>query len=94
MRVIIVSQYFWPENFPINDLALGLQEKGYRVTVFTGKPNYLSGRFFDGYGFWKKNRDHYEGIDIRRVPIFSRGNGGRARLVANYLSFALFASLR
>ena len=40
MKILIVSQYFWPEDFRINDLALNLVEKGHEVLVITGNPNY------------------------------------------------------
>jgi len=46
MKVLIVSQYFWPENFRINDLAEELVERGHQVTVLTGIPNYPSRAFF------------------------------------------------
>lgn len=44
MKVLLVSQYFWPENFRINDLAAGLRGRRHEVTVYTGKPNYPGGR--------------------------------------------------
>jgi glycosyltransferase involved in cell wall biosynthesis len=91
VRILIVTQYFWPESFRINDLALGLRERGHAVTVFTGKPNYPAGQFFPGYGFCGRGRDDYRGIPVIRVPLIARGNGGKLRLVLNYLSFALFA---
>lgn len=93
MNILIVTQYFWPENFRINDLALGLRDLGHKVTVYTGKPNYPGGRFFDGYGFFSRPVDHYQGIPVVRVPLLPRGNGGGLRLAINYLSFALFASV-
>ncbi|MEW5744478.1 MAG: glycosyltransferase family 4 protein [Nitrospirota bacterium] len=93
MRILIVTQYFWPESFRINDLALGLEERGYKVTVLTGKPNYPSGSFFPGYSFFKRNKEEYEGIKILRVPLVSRGNGGKLRLMLNYVSFVLSAML-
>ena len=93
MKVLIVTQYFWPEDFRINDLALGLKQRGWEVTVLTGKPNYPRGSFFEGYGFLKRSRDSYEGIPIIRIPLLPRGGGGAVRLVANYLSFALLASI-
>lgn len=91
MRVLIVSQYFWPEEFRINDLAEGLIERGHQVTVYTGKPNYPGGRFFEGYGFFRRPREYYRGMELRRVPLVPRGRGGALRLAINYLSFALFA---
>lgn len=93
MRILIVTQYFWPENFRINDLAQGLCALGHDVTVLTGKPNYPSGRFFDGYGFWSRARETYHGIAVIRVPLVPRGSGGPVRLVINFLSFAFFASI-
>jgi colanic acid biosynthesis glycosyl transferase WcaI len=93
MRILIVTQYFWPENFRINDLAQGLLKMGHHVTVLTGKPNYPSGRIFEGYSFWGKSRDMFAGIEVIRVPLVPRGQGGAARLASNFLSFALFASL-
>lgn len=92
MKILIVSQYFWPENFRINDLAIGLIERGHKVTVLTGMPNYPEGKLFPGYGFFIR-REEYEGVKIIRVPLVSRGNGRSSRLIANYISFALMACL-
>ncbi len=93
MKILIVTQYFWPEGFRINDLALGLRDKGYEVTVLTGKPNYPGGKFFSGYGFWSHDLDDYNGIRVVRVPLIPRADGSVVRLTLNYLSFVLFASL-
>ncbi len=92
MRILIVTQYFWPESFRINDLALGLLERGHQVTVLTGIPNYPGGELFDGYGFFNTSED-YCGVRIRRVPLIPRGRGGSFRLILNYLSFALTATV-
>lgn len=93
MKVLIVSQYFWPENFRINDLAAGLVERGHAVTVLTGIPNYPAGKFFSGYSWLKKTEEEYQGVRIRRVPLLPRGNGSGMRLACNYLSFAFSACL-
>ena len=87
MKILIVGQYFWPENFRINDIAVGLKERGHEVIVFTGKPNYPSGKFFQGYTMFNKKRESWNGITIYRVPLISRGNGKGLRLIFNYLSF-------
>ncbi|HMR84341.1 MAG TPA: glycosyltransferase family 4 protein [Niabella sp.] len=89
MRILIISQYFWPENFKINDIALGLVERGHQVSVLTGLPNYPLGKFFKGYSFFSKD-ENWEGINIYRCKIIPRGKGG-IRLFINYLSFVLFA---
>jgi len=93
LRLLILTQYFWPEDFRINDLALGLRERGHAVTVLTGKPNYPGGRFFPGYGCFRRSRDDHRGIPVLRVPLLARGRGGGLRLALNYLSFAFTASL-
>ncbi len=93
MKILIVSQYFWPENFRINDLAAGLVERGHNVSVLTGLPNYPGGKLFSGYGLFKNWRQEYKGVQIIRVPLLTRGRGGGARLAFNYFSFAFFASI-
>jgi len=93
VRILIVSQYFWPENFRINDLAQGLRNRGHDVTVYTGKPNYPGGSFFPGYGFLGHGNEAFSGVRVIRVPLIPRGSGRGVRLALNYASFALFASL-
>ncbi|GIW93666.1 MAG: glycosyltransferase WbuB [Pirellulaceae bacterium] len=92
MRVCIVSQYFWPESFLINDLAADLTRRGHQVHVLTGIPNYPKGAFYPGYRNWPKCED-FQGISIHRVPLVARGRGGPWRLAANYLSFAASATV-
>ena len=94
MKILIVSQYFWPENFKINDVAKGLVEKGYDVSVLTGLPNYPKGKIYNGYSFPKKKKENHEGITIYRSPLIPRGNGSGVRLFLNYFSLAILASLR
>jgi len=93
MHILIVTQYYWPEDFRINDLAIGLHEKGHDVTVLTGKPNYPGGSFFKGYGFFNKTNESCNGINIKRVPIIPRGRGSALRLIINYFSFVFFGVL-
>lgn len=93
MHILVISQYFSPESFKVNDLVLGLQEKGYRVTVFTGLPNYPSGSLFPGFSWRGPYREDFHGSPVYRTPLIPRGNGGSLRLSLNYLSFAFFACL-
>ena len=89
----MLTQYFWPENFRINDVVEGLTSRGHRVTVYTALPNYPTGRFFDGYGLLGPYREQRGSAQVRRVPLVPRGSGGGARLALNYLSHAFFATL-
>ena len=93
MRVLIVTQYFWPEQFRVNDLALLLKDRGHEVTILTGMPNYPVGTMFDGYSWWGKRRDEFKGIRIFRAPIFLRRHGLGWQLALNYLSFVISSSL-
>lgn len=88
MNILVVSQYFYPENFRINDLCSELIQQGNKVTVLTGIPNYPEGRFYKGYSLFKPLKEEWNGIEIIRVPIFPRLNN-KIALILNYLSFVL-----
>lgn len=93
MRVLILSQYFWPESFLINDVVDSLRNEGCEVSVLTGQPNYPDGYIFPGYSAWGFGTDqHATGYHIHRVPIVTRGKG-RWRRALNYASFVFSASL-
>lgn len=94
VRILIITQYFWPESFKVNDLALGLQARGHLVEVLTGMPNYPAGRYFDGYRATSPLREDYHGITVHRVPLVPRGVGRAWKLALNYASYAALASLR
>ena len=91
MRVLVVTQYFWPEGFRINDVVKTLVERGIHVDVLTGKPNYPEGKIFSGYRPCGTVTESWFGATIFRVPLAPRGNGA-LNLVANYLSF-IFSGL-
>ena len=93
MRILIVSHYFWPETFIVNDLAAALVARGHSVTVLTGMPNYPGGRYYPGYGPLRPATEERDGVIILRVPVIPRGLGRPWRLVANYASFVLSATL-
>lgn len=90
MRVLILSQYFWPEDFRINELALALLGKGVEVDVLTGKPNYPAGEVFEGYRAWGCAKEQWAGVQVYRVPLMPRGKGA-PHLALNYLSFIVSA---
>lgn len=92
MRLLVVSQYFWPENFRINDLVTELVRRGHQVTVLTGVPNYPDGKVFREFCDAPARYSHYEGAEVIRVPLAPRGRGS-LRLLLNYLTFAVSASV-
>ena len=92
-RVIIITQYFYPENFRINELAYELVNDGYQVDALVGIPNYPKGKFFDGYGVFKKRHEVKNGVNIYRCYQVPRGTkGSNIRLSLNYISFVICAS--
>lgn len=92
MKVLIVSQYFYPEQFQINDIASELVKRGNEVTVLCGMPNYPKGWFFDGYTTLAECRERsaeYEaktGVKVVHVEQKPRG-GNPLSLLMNYYSF-------
>jgi len=94
VKILIVTQYFYPENFKSNDLAFELKKRGHDVTVLTGLPNYPEGEIFEGYGIFKNRKQVINGVKIIRSLLLPRGKGGGLRLFINYYSFAFFASVK
>lgn len=88
LKILIISQYFWPESFIITDIAQKLSDQSHEVVVATGKPNYPDGVIFDGYAVLGTQRERYLGqIEVVRVPLWPRKKGGSVSLILNYLSF-------
>lgn len=90
MRILLFTQYFWPENFHINEIALALKAHGHDVEVLTGKPNYPEGRMLSGYKAWDIYKELWRGIPIYRIPIFPRGMRSPVKLAINFFSFIFF----
>lgn len=94
-HVLLVSQYFDPESFKGNDIAVELQKRGYQVDVLTSIPNYPKGVFFKGYGFFKKRIEKRpDGIKVYRCFTIPRGKKSRYWMVGlGYLAYFIFGSI-
>ena len=90
MKILVVTQYFWPESFRINDVVSTLVEKGLHVDVLTGKPNYPEGEIYNNYKMWGCQTENKYGANIYRVPLFPRGSNNKIQIILNYLSFIFF----
>lgn len=86
MKILIVSQYYFPEQFQINDIAPELVKRGHDVTVLTGYPNYPKGEFFEGYENFDRTEETINGVKIKRVKIKPR-KSGPLNLLLNYFSY-------
>ncbi len=86
MKILIISQYFWPENFRVNELSEELNKLGHQVTILTGFPNYPKGEIFKEFKLNKYKFNIYKGVEIIRVPILPRKQN-KFNLILNYISF-------
>lgn len=86
-RILVVTQYFWPENFRINETVKFLRKKNYDITVLTGKPNYPYGILNKQYLQNPNKFNNFYGAKIIRVPIVLRKKSTKLNLFINYLSF-------
>lgn len=87
-HILVITQYFYPEPFRINDMCIEWVKRGYKVTVLTGIPNYPQGEFYDGYSTKEKRSENWNGVDIIRIPIVARGHSS-LKLFLNYISFVV-----
>lgn len=87
MKILVFSQYFYPENFRINTLCRELVNRGHAVTVVTGYPQYPLGRIYDGYGFDIPYDGEWNGVKICRVKVHPRGTNllGMLRNTVDYV---------
>lgn len=101
MKILFVCQYFYPEVFRGNDIAFHWAEEGHEVHVICGTPNYPAGKFFDGYGWFKRRHEEivqdvqgvqkFKGkVRVTRLPIVPRGNN-KIMLMLNYFSYLVVA---
>jgi len=86
LNILIVTPYFHPENFRINDFAHGFKKKGHNISVLTPIPNYPEGKYYNGYGLFKRTRENIDNIRIFRSPIIPRGSGSNCMLGLSWIS--------
>lgn len=84
MKILIISQYYYPEQFQINEIAPALAHRGHAVTVVCGLPNYPKGEIFKGY----ENRfeEVIDGVKVIRCKNVPRGHNPFT-LFRNYISY-------
>lgn len=68
-------------------------ERGHKIQVLTGFPNYPTGKVFPGYKVRWFQKEMLDGIEVLRVPLYPSHDGSAMGRIANYLSFALSASI-
>lgn len=91
MKILIVSQHYWPENFRITDIAETLVSLRHDVTVLCGLPNYPKGYVLDEYKHGKNRIQEHNGVKIIRAKEIGRRNNILFRFL-NYWSFPHYAN--
>ena len=93
MKILVVCQHFYPENFRINDICYELAKRNNDVTVLTGLPNYPKGKVLKEYKWFRNRNQNINGVKIKRCTLVGRGNSTLMMMV-NYMWFAIFASIK
>ena len=93
-KILLFSPHFHPNDFKCNDVAFELARQGHDVTVLCDIPNYPKGKFFPGYGYFRRRREVINGVKVIRTAVIPRGKGGGVMLALNYLSYAFSACFR
>lgn len=92
MKILIVGQYYFPDNFRINEISQALVQRGNKVDVLTGLPDYSTSKVPTEYKYFKKRIETINGVTVYRVPIIARRRGILFRSL-NYLSFLINSTL-
>ena len=93
MKILVVCQHFYPENFRINDICFELAKRGNDVNVLTGLPNYPEGKVLKDYKWFKNRNQVIKGVKIKRCSLVGRGKS-TIKMFINYMWFAIFASIK
>lgn len=91
MKILLVTQYYWPENSRVTDIAESLKKEGNNVTVLTGLPNYPQGYIYEGYRKDENRIQEHNGVHIIRAKLIERRRDILHRFL-NYYSFPFFGS--
>lgn len=93
MKILVVCQYYYPEQFRINDICEQLVKNGHQVTVLTGLPNYPTGHIPSEYKLGRKRKEIINGVEILRTFEIGRKSGVMG-MALNYASYMLSASIK
>ena len=94
MRILLVTSHFYPENFKANDMAFELAKRGHKVTVLAPVPDYPQGRYYKGYGVFKRSHETVNGVEVIRTFVTPRRDGSTIWLGLNYLTHTVFSTLK
>ena len=86
MKILFFTQYFWPENFRINELVERYDEK--HNTILTSNPSYPNFKIFKNFN--KKKDLFCKNLQIFRMPVFPRSSSNIS-IILNYITFMILS---
>ena len=93
-RILIVTQYIYPETFKSSEMAFELAKRGYKIDVLCGIPNYPEGHYIEGYGIFSKRIEKKDGVTFFRCFQTPRKIlPGFIGMSVNYVTFVISATL-
>ncbi len=93
MKILVICQHYWPENFRVTEICEALAERGHQVTALVGLPNYPTGVIPEAYRHGQNRRQERNGVQIRRCFEIGR-RPGKVGLAVNYVSYMVSASVK
>lgn len=92
-KILIVTEYFYPEEFKINEIAQEWKNKGYEVDVLTQNPTYPHGKIFENYKNKWFSKESYEGMTVYKVKAITGYKTSLFKKLLKYFSFMILGSM-
>jgi glycosyltransferase involved in cell wall biosynthesis len=92
MNIKLISEFFYPDNFRVNDTVKELVARGHTVSVITALPDYETGRIPKRYKWLKNRRETLLGADTVHILTSERKTGAFFRAL-NYGTFMINSAI-
>lgn len=93
MKVLIVTERYWPEvgaaPSRLANMAEGMTKHGLEVDVLTSLPNYPKGEIFDGYKNCMSKTEVRNGVKLFRYWLYATVSRNPLARILNMFSFAV-----
>jgi len=93
MKILVICQHYWPENFRVTEICEALVERGHQVTALVGLPNYPTGIIPQEYRRFRNRYQVRNGVEIKRCFEIGR-RPGKIGLAINYVSYMTSACIK
>lgn len=92
-EITIITNYFPPETGAASNriakMALGLQERGFEVSVICPLPNYPKGKIFKEYQGKIAVTETYKGIEVNRLWVYANNSDNKFKRLLGMVSFSI-----